>query len=443
MTSLRIDHAHLIDPSNNLDGVGFLYIEDGKIAEISPAPIERTADRVIDGTDLIVTPGWIDMHVHLRVPGQEFKETIATGTRAAAAGGFTAIACMPNTVPALDNVEVITELLQNCARDGVVPVLPIAAITKGRAGKELVDFDALDAIGVVGFSDDGISTADASLMMDALRASARLGKPIMVHCEDATLVGGVMHEGEVSRTLGLKGIPAAAEESFIARDCLLAGETGGWLHVLHVSSALGLGIINFFRDQGFDITNEVMPHHLVMTDEWVAGDRTLQNTDLSGPRAAAGHPDTKVNPPLRTATDTRALLAGLAHGHFDILGTDHAPHAASEKRDVPIQGAAFGMIGLEVAVPTMLALVRAGHLTLSQIVDRFACQPARLWGLPHGRLEPEGRATLTVINPDLAWTVTESELQTKSKNTPLLGMTMTGRAVLTMIDGKVVHDLLS
>jgi dihydroorotase len=280
-------------------------------------------------------------------------------------------------------------------------------------------------------------------MMEALRASSRLGKPIMVHCEDPTLVGGVMHEGEVSRSLHLKGIPATAEESFIARDCLLAGETGGWLHVLHVSTARGLEIIKWARSQGIDVTNEVMPHHLVMTDEWVAGDRTLRNTNDAGPRSTPAHPDTKVNPPLRTAADTRALVEGLAHGHFDILATDHAPHAASEKVDVTIQPAAFGMSGLELAVPTMLALVRAGNLTLHQVVDRFAVQPARLWGLPHGRLEPDGRATLTVINPDLTWQVTAESLQTKSKNTPLLGMNLTGRAVMTVIDGKVVHDLLS
>lgn len=442
MTSLRFDNAHLIDPSNNLDGIGYVLIVDGMITEISPTPIDTAADRIIDATGLVISPGWIDMHVHLRVPGQEYKETIETGTRAAAAGGFVAIACMPNTVPALDSVETITALLERCKTEAVVSVLPIGAITIGREGKELVDFDALSELGVVGFSDDGISTANSALMMDALQASARLGKPIMVHCEDPTLVGGVMHEGEVSRDLGLKGIPAAAEESFIARDCLLAGETGGWLHVLHVSSARGLEICKWARSQGIDVTNEVMPHHLVMTDGWVAGDRTLHNTTESGPAAPVAHPDTKVNPPLRTAADTAALVEGLAHGHFDILGTDHAPHAAQEKRDTTIDKAAFGMSGLELAVPTMLALVRAGHLTLSQVVDRFSVQPAHLWGLRHGRLEPGGHATLTVINPDLAWQVTEDALQTKSKNTPLLGMTLTGRAVMTVIDGKVVHDLL-
>jgi dihydroorotase len=250
-----------------------------------------------------------------------------------------------------------------------------------------------------------------------------------------------MHEGEVSARLGLPGIMAAAEESFIARDCLLAHETGGWLHVLHVSTGIGLQIVKQARALGAHVTVEVMPHHLVMTDDWVAGDRTLQNTSERGPNAPAAHSDTKVNPPLRTADDTRALLAGLANGDFDILATDHAPHAAHEKRDVPITKAAFGMIGLELAVPTMLALVRAGHLTMTQVIDRFSTQPARLWHLLSGRIEPGGIAELTVIDPNHRWTVTEDALKSKSKNTPLLGMEMTGRAVMTISEGKVVHDL--
>jgi dihydroorotase len=235
---------------------------------------------------------------------------------------------------------------------------------------------------------------------------------------------------------------AAAEESFIARDCLLARETGGWLHVLHVSTAIGLELIKLARMHGARVTAEVMPHHLVMTDQWVAGDRTLQHTGEQGADAPPRHPDTKVNPPLRTVEDTRALLAGLAAGEFDILATDHAPHAAAEKRDTTIEQAAFGMIGLELAVPTMLAIVRSGHLTMTQVVERFATQPARLWRLPVGELKPGGLATLTVIDPDRRWTVTDAELKSKSKNTPLLGMEMTGRAVMTVIRGKVVHDIV-
>ncbi len=441
MTSLLLRNGRLIDPALGLDQTGDLLIVDGRIASVSSGPNATTADREVDCSGSIISPGWIDMHVHLRVPGQEHKETIETGTAAAAAGGFTAIAVMPNTEPSLDSVKTIQWLLDECRDRAVVRVLPIGAITIGRAGQELVDFDALADLGVVGFSDDGISTANSALMAEALAASKRIGKPIMVHCEDPYLIGGVMHEGEVSARLGLPGIMAAAEESFIARDCLLAHETGGWLHVLHVSTGIGLQIVKQARALGAHVTVEVMPHHLVMTDDWVAGDRTLQNTSERGPNAPAAHSDTKVNPPLRTADDTRALLAGLANGDFDILATDHAPHAAHEKRDVPITKAAFGMIGLELAVPTMLALVRAGHLTMMQVIDRFSTQPARLWHLLSGRIEPGGIAELTVIDPNHRWTVTEDALKSKSKNTPLLGMEMTGRAVMTISEGKVVHDL--
>jgi dihydroorotase len=443
MTTLLLQNARLVDPSINLDHPGHLLIEDERISVVSPDAITEQTDRTVDCTGCIVSPGWIDMHVHLRVPGFEHKETIETGTRAAAAGGFTTIAVMPNTEPALDSVETLRWLRDACASDALIPVLPIGAITRGREGNQLVDFDALGNEGAVGFSDDGNSTANPRLMTEALLASNRLGKPIMVHCEDPALVGGVMHEGEVSARLGLKGIMAAAEESFIARDCLLAGETGGWLHVLHVSTAFGLEIIKLARTMNVDVTNEVMPHHLVMTDEWVAGSRSLENTNEGGPHVVAGHPDTKVNPPLRPAADTAALLKGLATGHFDILATDHAPHALAEKREVPIEQSAFGMSGLELAMPLMLALVRAGHLTINQVIDRFACEPARIWGIPHGRLQPGAKATLTVIDPDRAWTADESKLQTKSKNTPLLGMSLTGRAVMTLVEGKVVHDLFN
>ena len=441
MSRLRLRNGRIVDPATSLDQIADVLVIDGRIAEIGTELGATPVDREVDCTGFVISPGWIDMHVHLRVPGQEYKETIETGTAAAAAGGFTAIAVMPNTDPALDSLETIGRLLDQCRERAAVRVMPIGAITIGRAGKALVDFEALANLGVVGFSDDGISTANSTLMAEALVASTRVGRPVMVHCEDPYLVGGVMHEGEVSARLGLAGIKAAAEESFIARDCLLAHETGGWLHVLHVSTAIGLQIIKYARTLGAHVTAEIMPHHLVMTDEWVAGDRTLQNTNERGPHAPFAHPDTKVNPPLRTADDTRTLLAGLANGDFDILATDHAPHAAHEKRDVPITNAAFGMIGLELAVPTMLALVRAGHLTIEQVIDRFSTQPARIWNLPGGSIETGDVANLTIIDPDHRWTVTEDALKSKSKNTPLLDMEMTGRAVMTIVEGKVVHDL--
>jgi dihydroorotase len=442
MTSLLLRRAQLIDPALGLDVTGDLLIVDDRIAGLSTQGLDHPSDRTIDAGGLVVSPGWIDMHVHLRVPGQEHKETIESGTAAAAAGGFTAIAVMPNTEPALDSAGTIRALTDKCADRSAVRVMPIGAVTKGRAGNELVDFDALAAAGVVGYSDDGVSTANSALMRSALEESNRVGLPIMVHCEDPDLIGGVMHEGEVSRRLGLPGLPAAAEEIFIARDCLLAGESGGWLHVLHVSTGIGVDLIRQAKARGARVTAEVMPHHLVMTDEWVAGSRALENTAVAGSPGPAGHPDTKVNPPLRTQADTRALLDGLIAGDIDILATDHAPHAAYEKSQTTIEQAAFGMIGLELAAPAMLALVRAGRITMTQVIDRFATRPARLWNLPSGNLRVGEPATLTVIDPERNWLITPDELRSKSKNTPLLGMAVTGRAVMTLVRGKVVHDLL-
>jgi len=439
---ILIKGARIIDPAIQLDQVADVLLDGAMVAVVSATPMTDAADRVIDATGLLLTPGLIDCHVHLREPGQEHKETIASGTRAAAAGGFSAVCCMPNTEPALDSVETLDWLRRRAEETAVVPVYSIAAITMGRAGREAVDFDALAAAGAVAFSDDGVSTQDSRLMRAALAASARLGLPIMAHCEDPFLVGGSMHEGEVSKRLGIVGLPAVAEEIMIARDCLLARETGGWLHVCHVTTEVGLATIAWARSLGARVTAEVMPHHLVMSDEWVGGLRTLHNADPDHANAAAPlHPNTKVNPPLRPVADTVALLAGLKAGQFDILATDHAPHAAAEKEETDFASAAFGMSGLELAVPTLLALVRAGHLSINDVVYRLSTRPAELFNLPVGTLAEGGRADLTLIDPVASWTVGSDTLMTKSANTPLMGRTMTGRAVMTMVKGEVVHDL--
>ena len=440
-TRVLIKGARAVDPAVGLDDVVDVLLADGVVSQVSKTPLSAAADRVIDAAGLLLIPGLIDCHVHLREPGQEHKETIATGTRAAAAGGFAAVCCMPNTEPALDSVEVLDWLRARVDETAVVPVYPIAAITRGRVGHETVAFDALAAAGAVAFSDDGVSTQDSRLMREALRASARLGLPIMAHCEDPFLVRGSMHEGDVSRRLGVEGIPAVAEEIMIARDCLLARETGGWLHVCHVTTGVGIAAIGWARSLGARVTAEVMPHHLVMSDDWVAGSRMLHNTDTRpGPATEPLHPDTKVNPPLRPSADTVALLAALKAGEFDILATDHAPHAAGEKVETDFASAAFGMSGLELAIPTLLALVSAGHLTVNEVVYRLSTRPAELFNLPVGRLAPGGRANLTLIDPTASWTVDAETLATKSKNTPFLGMTMTGRALLTMVAGEAVHD---
>jgi dihydroorotase len=437
--ALLIRGGRILDPANGIDQVGDLLIRDGKIAAVGNRLDAGDAD-VFDADGLVVTPGLIDLHVHFRTPGFEQKETIASGTAAAAAGGFTAVCCMPNTRPALDSVEVLHALNETIARDGSVRVFPIATITKSRASEEAVDFDALADAGAIGFSDDGDSTRDSKLMRAALEASVRLDRPVMVHCEDWTLADGAMNEGDVSRSLGIKGIPPEAEEIIIARDLLLASLTGGWLHVCHVSTARGAEMIRQAKAAGVHVTAEVMPHHLVMSDDWVAGDRTLYNTqEPPGAPGTPADPNTKVNPPLRPVRDTEGLLAALQGGIFDIIATDHAPHAAPEKQGSTFEKAAMGMSGLELALPTMLALVRAGHLALEDVIRRLTIEPARLLRMPLGTLSAGAVADVCVFDPEERWQVTPETLKTKSPNTPLLGMTLQGRVRLTLVDGEVRH----
>jgi dihydroorotase len=438
--TLLIAGGHIIDPANGIDGPGDLLIRDGKIAAIGK--VNRPDDiEVIDARGLIVCPGLIDIHVHLRTPGFEYKESIATGTAAAAAGGFTAICCMPNTKPALDSVEVLQDLAATIADEGIVRVFPIATITKGRQSKEAVDFDALAAAGAIGFSDDGDSTRDSALMRAALDASKRLNRPVMVHCEEWTLADGAMNEGEISQSLGIKGIPSEAEEIIIARDLLLTALTGGWLHVCHVSTARGAEMIRLAKERGVNVTAEVMPHHLVMTDAWVAGERILHNTnELPGAAGIPMDPNTKVNPPLRPVSDTEGLLAELQQGTFDIVATDHAPHAESDKTGGTFDKAAMGMSGLEVALPTMLALVRAGHLKLVDVIRWLTIEPAKILQMPLGTLSLGVDADVCIFDPEETWTVSRETLRTKSANTPLLGMTMQGRVRYTLVEGEVRFD---
>jgi dihydroorotase len=428
--------GHVIDPATGLDGPANVIVRGDRIAEIGSVAPPAGAE-IVDAAGLVVTPGLIDVHVHLREPGFDHKETIETGTAAAAAGGFTTVFCMPNTKPALDSVETLRWLNEESAKRGVVRVRPIAAITRGRSGREPVDFAALAAEGAVGFSDDGDTTADSAIMRLALAASRDLGIPVMVHCEDKALASGAMHEGDVSRALGIAGIPAEAEEIIIARDIMLARLTGGWLHVCHVSIGRGAELVAAAKAEGVNVTTEVMPHHLVMTDEWVRGDRRLVNTlEPAGESVDAADPDTKVNPPLRPQQDALALLVALQDGVFDVVSTDHAPHAHDEKHGMPYEKAAFGLSGSEFALPTMLALVRAGHLTLPEVILRLSTIPAKLWRLDGGTLAPGAIADITIFDPAERWIVTPEALKTRSKNTPLMGMTMTGKVKMTLVGGE-------
>ena len=432
--------GRVIDPANAIDEVMDVRIADGRIAAVAPAIEAGPGDEVIDAAGRLVTPAWIDMHVHLRDPGFPEKETLVTGGLAALAGGFGTVACLPNTKPALDSPEIVRDLIERAARDTACTVLPIATITKGRTGGEAVDFAALVEAGAIGFSDDGDTTANSAIVREALEASKSLGVPVIVHCEDKAIASGAMHEGEVSRRLGIEGIPAAAEEIIIARDLMLAELTGGWLHVCHVSTPRGIELITEAKQRGVRVTAEVMPHHIVMSDEWVGGTRELHHTTApAGAPLEPAHPYTKVNPPLRSVDDTAGLLAAVRQGRFDIFGTDHAPHADPEKLGADYEHAAMGMSGSEFAFSATWELVRAGHLDASELVRLWTAAPAEIFGLDRGTLTPGAVADVTVWDPNVQWVVNRDTIRSKSVNTPLIGMTLRGRAERTFIDGEEAY----
>ena len=388
--------------------------------------LKRDADR----RGLLTAPGFIDLHAHLREPGFEESETIATGARAALAGGFTTICAMPNTEPAIDSPGLVAELIARGEAARAARVLPIAAITRGRKGTELADLVELAAAGAVAFSDDGSPVADAQLFRNALEYARAAGRPILEHAQDLVLsAGGVMHEGVVSARLGLPGMPAAAEESAVARDLALAKLTGGRLHLSHVSTAGAVELVRHAKAEGLAVSAEVTPHHLALTDEWVAGSRAFAWDEDGGPRVAPYDTATKVNPPLRTAADVRACWAGLMDGTIDAIATDHAPHASTRK-DVEYQEAAFGISGFETAVPLLLAGVAAGWGTWERVVEALTAGPARVLGIDLPKND------LVVIDTKIAWTPTATSLRSLGKNTPLLGRGLTGRVVAAVVDGE-------
>lgn len=424
---LLIRGGRIIDPGRGIDKIGDLLILEGKIARpVGEEPALPQYD-IINAGGMVICPGFIDLHCHLRQPGFEEKETIASGSRAAARGGFTTICCMPNTNPPLDNKASIDYVNLVASSEGIVRVLPIGCVSKERMGEELVDMEEMTKAGVVGFSDDGSPVATSRLMRQALECSLSSGLPIIDHCEDTTLSRcGLMNEGALSARLELPGIPAAAEEIMVARDLILAQLTGGRLHIAHVSSEGSVELIRRAKDRGIRVTAEVTPHHLTLTEEKVIGYDT----------------NTKVNPPLRTRQDTRALLEGLKDNVIDIIATDHAPHTEADKLG-GFALAPFGISGLETALGNLLGLVHGGELPLTTLIARLTQEPARIIGDRYGRLgtlDIGAPADVTIFDPDMEWVVDTDTFASKGRNTPLKGARLKGKVVATIAQGKLVYQ---
>ncbi|PIQ83947.1 MAG: dihydroorotase [Candidatus Omnitrophica bacterium CG11_big_fil_rev_8_21_14_0_20_63_9] len=419
MAKVLIKGGRVIDPANKRDGRFDILIDRGKIADIQPS-IPANGSKVIDADGKLVAPGFVDLHTHLREPGREDKETVESGCRAAAKGGFTTVCAMPNTSPAIDHRGAADFVHQEGRRVGLASVRTIGALTKGRQGKELTDFGELFDAGCVALSDDGNVLADGMLMRRALEYAKTFERPIIQHAEDPALAaGGVMHEGIVSVTLGLRGMPAQAESVIVSRDLALAELTGGWIHFAHLSSAISVELVRQAKRRGVHVTCEVTPHHLALTHEAIGEFNT----------------HAKVNPPLRTEEDRLALLEGLRDGTIDCIATDHAPHTDWEK-DAEFDAAPFGISGLETALGVCVeALIKPGLLTWPQLVERLSTAPARIAGLEAGTLSVGAEADLTVLDPSAQWTVDPKRFVSKGRHSPFAGRVLTGVVLRTLYRG--------
>jgi len=421
---LLVRGGRLVDPAAGRDGDFDLLLEDGLVTEIG-AGLDAGGARVLDASGLLVLPGFIDLHAHLREPGREYAETVASGLRAAAAGGFTAVCAMPNTDPVNDS-RAISEFLVSKARVAAGPRLyPIGAVTKGQRGEELAEFGEMRIAGAVALSDDGKWLADGALLRRAFEYARLFGMPVVQHCEDPSLSGGApMHEGAVSTRLGLPGQPAIGEAAAVARDLLVAEVAQGRLHVAHLSTARSLALVREARVRGLAVTCEVTPHHLTLTDEEVA--RSGFSTNL------------KMNPPLREPQDLESLAAGLEDGTVDAIATDHAPHHEDEK-SLDFITAPFGIVGLETAAAVVHdRLVRTGRLSLARFASAFSAGPARAFGLPGGTLALGSPANVTLFDPEARWTVDPSRFESLSRNTPFAGWELVGVPAGTIVEGRVV-----
>jgi dihydroorotase len=421
-TTWHLINGRIIDPVNTIDRTGNLLVIDGRIA--APDQPVPAGTPEIDVSGCWVVPGLIDMHVHLREPGEEYKEDILTGTRAAASGGFTGVACMPNTKP-VNDCATVTAMIMARAAEAAVRVYPVGAISLGSEGKQLAEFGEMQAAGAVAVSDDGRPVRDSQLMRRALEYASNFNLPVISHSEDPALSTGVMNEGPVATRLGLKGIPAAAEAIMVYREIALAECTGAKVHIAHVSTAMAVDLIRAAKGRGVRVTAETAPHYFTLTDEAVLGFDT----------------NTKMNPPLRAEADRQAILTGLADGTLDAIATDHAPHSVLEK-EVEFDVAANGIIGLETALPLSLALVRDRVIDERRMIELMAVNPAAILGLQAGNLSAGAAADITVIDPQQQFVYTVNQVVSRSRNTPFLGWSLQGRAMLTMVGGSVRANLL-
>ncbi|HEY7685758.1 MAG TPA: dihydroorotase [Gemmatimonadales bacterium] len=422
---ILLRNGRVIDPSRGLDQTADVLLADGKIAAVGPGLGAPDGAEIRDVRGLVVAPGLVDVHVHLREPGNEDEETVASGARAAAAGGFTAVCAMPNTDPVTDNQAAVGFIVRQSVRAGLARVYPIGAVSVGQKGERLAEFGEMVGAGAVAVSDDGKPVASGHLMRTALEYARTFNIPVADHCEEPTLAaGGAMHEGLVATRLGLKGIPAAAEEIMVARDILLAEHTGGHVHLCHMSTRGSVELIRRAKERGIRVTAEVTPHHLTLTD------------------AACEQYDThaKMNPPLREPADVTALGRGLREGVIDCIASDHAPHAYDEK-EAAFDEAPFGIVGLETAFGVAYtALVQGGVLTLPQLLARMSAVPAEVFHLPGGTLALGAVADVCVFDVTAPWVVRSADFQSKSRNTPFAGRELVGQAAVTLVAGRVVHE---
>ncbi|MDY6863797.1 MAG: dihydroorotase [Thermodesulfobacteriota bacterium] len=427
MKRALIENGFIIDPANNIEDYFNILIENGIIVELFKNKGRVTLEgdlEIIDAKDRIVIPGMVDLHAHLREPGFEYKETIATGTMSAAAGGFTSVACMANTNPVNDSASVSDFIIKKAVQEGYINVYPVGAATKNLEGKLLAPFGELKRAGVVAVSDDGSPIMDSNLMRRALEYAKTFDLLLISHCEDLRLsLSGVMNEGYVSTTLGLRGIPNEAEDIMVARDLLLSRLTGGRLHIAHVSTEGAVNLIREAKSRGLNVTAEVAPHHFSLTHEDVADFNT----------------NAKVKPPLRGKRDVEAIKEGLADGTIDAIATDHAPHASHEK-DVEFEDASFGLVGFETALPLSLGLYYSGALTLAQVIKKLTFSPASILNIDKGTLSPGKDADITIVDVNKKNIIDVNRFFSKGKNTPFDGMALKGKAVLTLVRGRRVFS---